>query len=95
MINHEDRIKQTKESMQNFINNINIMNGDKEIAEVIFETLRYEHRTLQQSFWKVFKIVSKKYSELLDNEVDLRCEDARKYCKVITEASKECYMRFI
>jgi hypothetical protein len=52
------------------------------IVNGMIDQLRYEHRTLQQDFWRAIKLVAIEYSKF---NHDLRNEAAVEFCQKITK----------
>lgn len=61
-----------KEAIQTIMNELNGGNR-KEIAATILDTVRADHRTLQQLFWSTMLLVQIGYA---NSQYDLRNEDA-------------------
>lgn len=62
---------------------MNSYNSQDELwAEVINQALAHEHRSLQQSFWRLFREVIRRYSI---THHDLRNEAAVQWCKRVTD----------
>jgi len=76
------RAELTKEAMQTLIDSTNCMIGEKEMAEGMLEALLGSHRTLQQSFFRVFAKTMKQYSEA---NYDLRNEASVEFAKKVNE----------
>ncbi len=72
------RVSATREAMKELINTMNIMGGDDDFAQGIFEALANEHRTLQQSAVKAFANAMIPLSEI---NTDLRNEATIDFAK--------------
>ena len=71
-------------------NSCNYMGGEKERAEILAKVLQSEHRTIQQSFMRVFKMAMVEYSE---SNTDGRNESAVALAKEIANSNE--YLPFI
>lgn len=71
----------------------NTMGKEDEIAEAICKTIMNDHRTLQQSYWRVMNKVITKYGE--QAEKDARNEGAVQSCKALTPVVAEQYLPLI
>ncbi len=76
------RVEETREAMAVLVNTMNIMGGDKDFAQGIFEGLSQQHRTLQQDFMRAFAHAMVQYAEI---NTDLRNQDSVAFAKKITE----------
>ncbi len=79
----EDKVA-VKEAVQTILSTLNGGN-QRQIAEVIHETVSRDHRTLQQSFWSAFLLAQIRYA---DNDSDLRNEQAVELAKTVRDAAK-------
>jgi len=74
----QEKVKQSIETIINYING-----GDhKELAAMMFETMRHTHRTLQQKFLHAMYIFLQK---MKDMPTDGRNQDSVAWCKKISE----------
>ncbi len=74
------RVTATREAMIELVNAMNVMGGDKDFAQGIFEGLSQQHRTLQQDFMRAFASAMTQYAE---NNFDLRNEASVEFAKRI------------
>lgn len=81
----EERTQADKQAVQELFRLINFYGNDRELVNVIVAHLRNEHRTLQQTFWRVIRQVAEQYQ---DFHTDLRNESAVKFAKAIAEISE-------
>ena len=71
-----------KAAMQTLVDSTNCMCGEKEMAQGMLDALTGSHRTLQQSFFRVFVDTMEKYSE---TRTDLRNEASVDFAKKIVK----------
>jgi len=76
------RINRCKDAMKELIDSTNCMNGHDDMVEGMLLGLMHSHRTLQQSFVRVFIDVMSEYSEV---GTDLRNEGAVAFAKKVKE----------
>ena len=82
---YEENNQKVKEAVQTLLNCVN--GGDaREIANIIWETVSRDHRTLQEGFWSAMLLAQIKYA---DNPSDLRNEAAVKLAQKVKEMAKE------
>ena len=82
---YEENNQKVKEAVQTLLNCVN--GGDaREIANIIWETVSRDHRTLQEGFWSSMLLAQIKYA---DNPSDLRNEAAVKLAQKVKEMAKE------
>ena len=79
-----------KEAIQTIMNELNDGNR-KEIANTILDTVRADHRTLQQLFWSAMLLAQIGYA---DSRHDLRNEDAVELARLVRDLAKEHNMDF-
>jgi hypothetical protein len=72
----------TKEATEELIRSLNILGGEEEMAEGMYEALANSHRTLQQTFFRVLTMAMKDYAEV---GTDLRNAAAINYAKKMNE----------
>lgn len=65
---------------EEFLRLCNYMSNDRDLADVLVDHLRREHRTLQETFWRVIQMVAHKYK---DFPSDLRNQAAVEFAKKI------------
>lgn len=59
--------------------------NEKAVEDAIFDALINEHRTLQQSFWRIMKQVIHRYADLDPQYyMDARNEASREFCRRIS-----------
>ena len=75
-------VEKAEKAMRDLLDCTNVMGSDKDVAEAISNVLSKEHRTLQQSFMRVFVQSMNQYK---DTRFDQRNEQAVKLAKEITE----------
>jgi len=78
-----ERARKVRGAIQVITNACNTYDGPEPVIEGIVEALNHEHRTLQQSFWRVMYEVMKKYGA--DDWCDLRNEASKEFCREVTE----------
>ena len=76
------RSEAVKKAMKELINATNVMGGEEEMAAGITEALQSEHRTLQQSFFRVFAESMKEYA---NTGTDLRNEASVNFAKEVNK----------
>jgi len=74
---------------------LNAVNGlDKEVvAEIMFEVLQGEHRTLQQSWMSALQKMLDRYGKM--EYGDLRNEASREWAKAVSELTEKHYLPLI
>jgi len=76
------------EMLSNAINNFN----DTTNAEAFFNQLTRQHRTLQQSFWRMMIFTIKEYAKLRESGwYDLRNEESVKMCEGLAQWLEDNY----
>ena len=78
------------DAMDKLISSVGGWNTADRIAAVVVAKLQGEHRTIQQSFMRVFVLAMKEYST---TSTDMRNEAAVNFAKEVTE--KEYYFPYI
>ena len=78
----KSRAELTKEAMQTLIDSTNCMVGEKEMVQGMLDALLGSHRTLQQSFFRVFAKTMDHYSHA---HYDLRNEASVEFAKKVKE----------
>ena len=76
------RVTAVKEAMDQLIREMNVMGGEEDMVQGMTESLQGQHRTLQQTFFRVFSESMKEYQH---TGTDLRNEAAVNYAKHITK----------
>ena len=66
----------------------NELNGGnrRDVAQAVLETVRTEHRTIQQAFWSMMLAVQTQYA---DNASDLRNEQAVRLAQAVRDLAKQ------
>ena len=77
--------KRVVEAVKTILEELNGGNRQK-IARDIFETIRYEHRTLQQHFWSVIVMAQCSYA---CSQSDLRNADSVKLAQAVKELAEK------
>lgn len=85
--------EENKEVVESLFRLCNRMGNDRVLAEAFKDQLIQEHRTLQQSFFRVIKEVIDDYATR--KTYDLRNEDSILWTKAVKNAGKDHYLRFI
>lgn len=68
----------------------------EEMSDRIALAIYRNHRTLQQSYWRLIAGIIKSYAKLCkERGTDLRNEAAAEWCDKVAEATKETYLPFI
>ena len=75
--------QKVKEAVQTILNELNGGNR-KDIAATILDTVRSDHRTLQQLFWSVMLLAQIGYA---DSRYDLRNEASVNWAKKVKEVA--------
>lgn len=70
--------------VEDLFQELNWMNNDKNVADIIHLLVTRQHRTLQQTFFRVIFDVIKKYGHE-ETRFDLRNEDSVNNCKLVKE----------
>jgi hypothetical protein len=72
---------------------LNAANGgnQNDLAEVIWDTVSREHRTIQQCFWSIMLKTQMKYA---DNQSDLRNEASVKLAGLVKETATKANMDY-
>ena len=76
------RVTAVKEAMDELIRTMNVMGGEEDMVQGMTESLQGQHRTLQQTFFRVFSESMKEYK---DTGSDLRNAAAVNYAKEINK----------
>ena len=76
------RAEMTKEAMTTLIDSTNCMCSEREMVDGMLEALNGSHRTLQQSFFRVFAKMAEQYA---DTRSDLRNEASVDFAKKVKE----------
>ncbi len=76
------RVTAVKEAMDNLIREMNVMGGEEDMVQGMTESLQGQHRTLQQTFFRVFAESMKEYES---TGTDLRNAAAVNYAKEINK----------
>lgn len=76
-------VDNVSQAMQSLVNTTNSMAMEDEVAKGIADGLMRSHRTLQQSFFRSFKIAMKQYADEAGS--DLRNQESVKFAKKISE----------
>jgi hypothetical protein len=74
--------QERKKVVAEFFHLVNSYGSDRELSAAIVEHLKNEHRTLQQTFWRIIQKVAVQYK---DFNTDLRNEAAVKFAKDIAD----------
>lgn len=82
MFTNEQLHQQNSQAIDTLLNLTNWIGNDRALAEVFANQLLQEHRTLQQNFWRVIKMVAEKYK---DFDHDMRNESSVKFAAKISE----------
>ena len=69
-----------------FFDKINVMGGEKEMANDILEVINHSHRTLVQTFFRIMKIVISEYAKT--QFFDPRNEGSVKWAKKVSEVDE-------
>jgi hypothetical protein len=69
------------------------MGVEDEMAQVLFENVTRQHRTLQQSFFRSFSKLIEKYGTQEDCWFDGRNEASGKWCRKVSETDQ--YFPFV
>jgi len=92
MNTQEQKEENIKDHIKGIISELNSMSLDDEaIAKVISTTIQGEHRTLQQSFFRVLKLSLADYGRT--SFVDARNEKSREWCNEVSQV--ETHIPFI
>ena len=75
------KVTKMKDAMDQVIREVNVMGGEEDMAQGMVEALQGSHRTLQQTFFRVFSQAMKEYQ---NTETDLRNAAAVDYAKAIS-----------
>ncbi len=78
---------------EQLLNLTNTMGGEEKIARAIADTLMNDHRTIQQSYVRVMKMVTEIYAE--EATTDGRNEAAKNYCQKVAESTETYYLPLI
>jgi len=76
------RVTAVKEAMDNLIREMNVMGGEEDMVQGMTDSLQGQHRTLQQTFMRVFASSMKEYE---NTGTDLRNAAAVNYAKEINK----------
>ena len=71
----------------------NIMANDDYLAQAVAELLASEHRTIQQSFWRMIQTTAVAYHEKVKGHTDMRNQASVEFTAKIVEAND--YLPFI
>ena len=82
IMSDKTRAEMTKEAMQTLIDTTNCMCSEREMVDGMLEALVGSHRTLQQSFFRIFVKMAEQYA---DANFDLRNEASVEFAKQIKE----------
>ena len=79
--------KETKDKLEtavkDVISSLNCLGSGNEAAEVISNTVKSDHRTLQQNFWRAIQGAASNYAE--NTCIDMRNEASVRFTKQIRE----------
>lgn len=75
-------ITRTKEAMEEMLRVVNYSGSEEDMTQAIVEVLQGSHRTLQQSFMRVF---AKALAEYAETRTDLRNESAVDFAKRVSQ----------
>ena len=70
---------------EEFMRLANIMSNEKELAKAIADRLKFEHRTIQQAFWRTICFVANQYATEIEGRTDLRNEASLELAKLIRD----------
>ena len=76
------RNEAVKKAMKELMNELNVLGGETDMAAGLTEALQGEHRTIQQSFFRVFAESMKEYA---NTGTDMRNAAAVEYAKEINK----------
>ncbi len=77
-----DLTQQTKDDMELLIRNMGAMGREKDFAAGVVEALQSQHRTTQQTFFRVFALAMEEYK---NTPTDLRNEASVNYAGEISK----------
>jgi len=80
----EERIDAVRKAIQAITQELN-GGSRKEVAKVIVDTLRTEHRTLQASFWSAILLAQIEYGDFAH---DLRNQDAVEFAQAVKKLAQ-------
>ncbi len=85
LMRERDECESMRKIVDSLTNEINNFSYEKHVDN-FFDAITHQHRTLQQSFWRMMIQVIKKYAELdKDGWYDLRNEASVKTCVKLKE----------
>ena len=88
----QEREESIKNHIQGIVSDLNCMSiDDKRLAQIISSTINGNHRTLQQTFFRVFKEAIAHYGKY--SYTDQRNEASRDWCNEVSEVKS--YIPFI
>ena len=80
---HEKQVyEQCKKLMSDLINATNSMSGDNGVVLGMLDGMTHSHRTLQQCFFRMFKVMLVEYAE---TDSDLRNDASVAFAKKVNE----------
>jgi len=92
----EERYTRIAHHLQALIDETNSMTLDNDAAaEAMLNVLTQEHRTLQQSFFRILAKAVERYGEFGRQYHDLRNEASIAWCQKAADATKDTYFPYI
>ena len=79
------KIKEVEELFTSLINQTNAMNQEEQVVDGLINTLKKEHPTLVQSFFRCLAKASSKTKDLPRYQTDLRAQGTGKILKILSE----------
>ena len=92
-MSQEELNEKNKQVFVDLFKLLNSMTNDDDLAVALADHLRQEHRTLQQSFWRMIQETSHLYEQQTNGFTDLRNEASLEFTKQVNKIST--YLQFI
>lgn len=83
MTTREEIVERAEEAARTLLKQVNYMGMDQDIADAFAKVLMKEHNTIQQSFWRVLKLVAEQYGDM--KYFDGRNEKAVEFAKEVAK----------